>query len=487
MESVKILIDAEDRATAKVEQASRAIESNIKNIRQVGGQAKASTEFISVIANVAGNSQLGALAGQLGQVTEKMGQFAEIQKLGGSGALAFKAGLVGLVGTMSFQFGKAIGDAVFGTEYWTKKLAEANAMSEKLSGQLAKMSERRFSFDMQEIEIIRNPAEKQAAYSRLLAGVEKNLAGLSSQVRAGEKEVAAWDAAWFKFGSRAAFADQAKEKLEDDRKRLGVMEDQAEKLREMTSVRQRELELMKEQAAIEGKSMDFVTGLKEEYELAQKIADARREASTYDGGMVTNVEGLKAAIEEIQFEASAMARAEEKVKLSFTIDKTTVPEDRSEANQIAEKILQLKEMAKIEEEAKKKESQRLEEAKKLALAREDEIQKLRHGVDVLEKGKDIAEEIRRAEQLEKMGFTQEESQKIVNLEKKLQPKQIIDTPDLMGMESRLLVGYRSPTEDKDPQKAVVEKTEEVKNVLQEILNDMRARPQSGGFIFEPVN
>jgi len=254
----------------------------------------------------------------------------------------------------------------------------------------------------------------------------------------------------------------------------------------MTTGRQRELELMKEQAAIEGKSMDVVTGLKEEYELQQKLTDARREASTYDGGMVTNVEGLKAAIEELQTEVSAIAAAEEKVKLSFTIDKTTVPEDRSEANAIAEKILQLKEMAKIEDEAKKKESQRLEEAKKLALAREDEIQKLRYGVDVLEKGKDIAEEMRRAEQLEKIGFTQEESQKIVNLEKKLQPQQIIDTPNLMAMESRLLVGYRSPSDNNDPQKEVVDKTEEVKNVLQEILNDMRSRPQSNPIVFEGV-
>jgi hypothetical protein len=85
-ESVKILIEAENRASAVIDTTAKDIDNKVKSIKASGEQAKKSTEFFGSIANALGGSEIGAFAGQLSQLTEKTSQFAEVQKLGGAGA-----------------------------------------------------------------------------------------------------------------------------------------------------------------------------------------------------------------------------------------------------------------------------------------------------------------------------------------------------------------------------------------------------------------
>ncbi len=49
--SAKVIIDAEDLASKKMADAARNVERSVKNIKDVGGKAKASTEFIGTLAN----------------------------------------------------------------------------------------------------------------------------------------------------------------------------------------------------------------------------------------------------------------------------------------------------------------------------------------------------------------------------------------------------------------------------------------------------
>ena len=79
-ESVKILIEAEDQASAKIAAASKEVENRIKNIKDVGGKAKASTEFLGTLAGALGGSEIAGFASQLGGLTEKVSAFSEVQK-----------------------------------------------------------------------------------------------------------------------------------------------------------------------------------------------------------------------------------------------------------------------------------------------------------------------------------------------------------------------------------------------------------------------
>jgi len=141
-EGVEILLSADDQASAKMAAMTKNIENNVKNIKDTGSKAKASTEFFGQIANVTGNSQLGGYASQLAGLTEKIGQFSEVSKAGGVGALAFQAGLVGAAGVISFGIGKALGDVIFETKRWTDELEAAKKKMGEIDNQMLSMHQK---------------------------------------------------------------------------------------------------------------------------------------------------------------------------------------------------------------------------------------------------------------------------------------------------------------------------------------------------------
>ena len=173
-EAVKILIEAEDLASSKVAQAAAKIDQNVKKIKDVGGKAKASTEFIGQLAGQLGGSEISAFAGQLGGLTEKISQFAEVSKLGGAGALAFKAGLVGVVGALSYNIGKSIGDIVFETERWNKELEDAIANSERLTGKLAELTKLRISDMEGKVGSLDTTEQRREGLSKLIEQLQND-------------------------------------------------------------------------------------------------------------------------------------------------------------------------------------------------------------------------------------------------------------------------------------------------------------------------
>lgn len=103
-----IVIAAEDKASRIVEQTAVNVDKSIRKIKDVSGRAKASTEFIGVLARSLGGSALGAYASELAGMTEKVSQFAEVSKTGAAGAMAFKVGLAGLVGRLLSESAKRL-------------------------------------------------------------------------------------------------------------------------------------------------------------------------------------------------------------------------------------------------------------------------------------------------------------------------------------------------------------------------------------------
>ena len=304
-ESIKILIEAENKASAGIEQAAKDIDNKVKSIKASGEQAKKSTEFFGTIANSLGGTEIGSFASQLAGLTDKTSQFAEVQKLGGAGALAFKAGLIAAVGVIAFQFGQAIGNAIFQTEKWKEKLAEANAEAQKLNATVIQQASARFSDSKSDIELIQDPEAKQAKYKELLDNLTKDVFATQDVVQKGRKEVEEWNAAWFKTGNRAAFADQAKAKLEDDKTRLKVLEAQRLELQKITG------DHAKQNAEL-ARSGPLMKSLQDELSMLA----ASQEDVAKKGIFVGDTAGSDALREEIKLleERSNIAGIEEKVK-----------------------------------------------------------------------------------------------------------------------------------------------------------------------------
>lgn len=160
-ESVKILIDAEDKASAKLRNLSKEMDENVKHIKTVGGSAKASTEIVGTLASQLGASGIGGFAGELAQLTERVSAFAEVSKAGGAGALAFKAGLAAAVGVLAFKVGSAIGNAIFQTEKLNREFERTQEISRELANSFASVQDMRFSEQVADLREIASLEERR--------------------------------------------------------------------------------------------------------------------------------------------------------------------------------------------------------------------------------------------------------------------------------------------------------------------------------------
>lgn len=342
-ESVKILIEAENKSSPVVAQAAKDIESKVKAIKATGEQAKKSTEFFGTIANVLGGSEIGAFASQLGQVTEKTSQFAEVQKLGGAGALAFKAGLVAAVGAIAFQFGNAIGNAIFQTERWKKALADAKEEAKRLEGQLVSLQANRFAQGKSDIELIRDPDAKRAAQEQLFSSTNKEIEGVEKRLQSAKKKVdeynASWTPEWIQGNN-----ELMEEKYKTDRAALDVLVAQREEMRKENIERELANEEIKKQNALKDKSDDYLQGLREEVELLK--ASKEEQAGIL---ALRNAIGDEAQAEakRLLLEKEAIAVAAEAAKEKEAADKKAIADQDALIAGSANYVKSLKEQLEI--------------------------------------------------------------------------------------------------------------------------------------------
>jgi hypothetical protein len=176
-DAIKIVIEAEDKASAQAINASRNIESAVKGVKETGQKAKASTEFIGVLAGQLGGSQLQQAAGGVAAITEKVGQFSEVMKAGGVGAMAFQAGITLLVTTLSFNLGKAIGESIFGVQELKDEFGEAQTQVEAFTARMNEAANKGFKEKLEDLSLIKDPAKQQnaavAAFEEIQASINK--------------------------------------------------------------------------------------------------------------------------------------------------------------------------------------------------------------------------------------------------------------------------------------------------------------------------
>ena len=411
-ESVKIIIDAEDLASAKTAAAAKNVENNIKAIKSSGEQAKKSTEFFGTIANALGGSELGAFASQLGGITEKTSQFAEVQKLGGAGALAFKAGLVGAVGVVAFQFGSAIGNAIFQTEKWTEKLKEASDKAKELATNAAGIRQTQFNERREDIEIFQDPEQKREAYKELLGELNRNLAGVESQARASKKAAEEWAAAWQITGDRQGFAQQAQQQANEDAERVKALQAQRAEVEKMLSPRAEENRLLREKLELDKQAEANVAKLKEEIDLLNgkvKVLSSEEAALMRKRDLLKEQKQKETAsdvfIKQLREEIALLATRNEDLNAAEAARNTTSPEQAA----VVELMLKHRDALKQQREQEKQAAaQKENEAKRIADLKQAELDKLEQERVLLTRGAEAAH----AFSLQKQGLSEADAKAI---------------------------------------------------------------------------
>jgi hypothetical protein len=486
-ESVDILIKAEDMATPVVAKSAKAIDSldaSIKKFKTSGEQAKKSTEFFGQIANVLGGSEIAGFAGQLAGLTEKTSQFSEVQKLGGAGAFAFKAGLAAAAGAIGFQLGNALGNAIFQTEMWKKKLADATAEAGRLESQIVKLQARRFGETKSDIELIRDPEGKKAAYADLFRLTVNEMKGVERQLHEAKKAVDAYDASWFPEwlqGNNDLMEDQ----LKTAREKLQVLSDQRDEVHAERLAREAANKEIEKQNALQDKSDEYLKSLRDEVELLkatkeeqagilairnavgqqaqeeakalllekqrieleqeatkQREADAQKEKQDQE-----NI--LKASFDYVQSlkDQLALLKATDSERAALQAGQKAVGTDVAAAEALLKEIDSIKTLAEFEKmresELQKIQGEKEADAKRLADLKQNELDKLEEERILLQQGAEAAQAFR----LAKQGLSEADAKSIARQQAELdklkeanKPGKVVkqDIPELKAFESRVL-------------------------------------------------
>lgn len=385
-DAIGILISAEDQASAKIAQAAANIDRSVKKIKDVGGKAKASTEFIGQLANQLGGTAIGNYAGQLAGLTEKISQFAEVSKAGSAGALAFKAGLVGAVAVLSVNVGKSIGDWYFETQKWNDELDRSIALSAKLSQKLNDLKTQEIRDELARISL--NPdLDEQAAQIQVLIDKERE-----------------------RYNDIVDNVDGTIAKKEEEKKKLEALFNLSNAMKDLgvniidnpdLRAKEKEIEIEKQQAEAIKKTID---------ELERKIGFERELAiEANEKSVIRNLEQELALLKANEEEAR-------KLKAEYAGLTGEAAARAVELMKEADAEKQLKEEAKKAEEERKKAFEQEQAARKRLIdLLANENQKLQERAIAIEKGSEAA----RAFALESQGVTKAEAERIAAREEEL--------------------------------------------------------------------
>jgi phage shock protein A len=385
---VNIILDAEDRATAKLRAAAAQMEATGKQIKTTGDATKKSTELFGRLAGMLGGSEIANAASQFAGLTERVSGFSDVLKAGNAGALAFKAGLVGIVGVIAFQVGKAIGDVIFQTKRWTEELEKANQKAEKLNAELLKLSGVRFSDARAEIELITNVDEQRAAYEQFLEQLNTDIGGMENNIRALEKQLdetfndpSSWEA-WTTSSKEAEEA--TRRAIEPERERLKQLTEQRNEIMKLLNAeseleqKREQIRQQQEQDKLAEQSQAYIANLRTEIALLgakgeelNKLIAAQNTTGGDDAALAAELlaqrdaikaEQMKQAeadktIESLQQQAELLRLGREEYERQQQLAAATNDEERNRIATLQQEIATREELAAIDKEIKDAEKQ----------------------------------------------------------------------------------------------------------------------------------
>ena len=418
-ESIKILIEAEDKASMQVASASKNIEQSVKGVKETGQKAKASVEFFGVLAGQLGGSQLQSAAGGVAAITEKMGQFSEMMKVGGAGAMAFQAGLTLLVTTMSFKLGQSIGEMIFGVRDSEKAFSEAKAEADAYAAALVAAGNQTFSEQLEDIQLIRDPEAKQQAAVDLFRSIEKGINNSIESINFYQAQVDEMDASMIPdpFGDQTEIRNQLQQQANAQADIHASLQEQLQTVSKQFGARAQLVQTIKNQQAAED-------------------AAAAKAAQSFNAGMNT--------LKQLGFQYDELTKGRDAARAAQLKDQGIGDASIKAILMMDGMIAKEKELQAVKDKARQAEESRLSQVENLA---QSELQRLEEQKVALEQGQQAAHAFRLTQQ----GMDKESAEAIaaaqaaMDASTKAAGQKVQPAAALQATESRLMI--RGPKED----------------------------------------
>ncbi len=323
-EAVEILLSVDDQASAAVSKAAQNVASVDRDTSKATPKlismekaGRTAGDAIGRIGDVLDVAELSRASGAIGGIAEQLQtarEAGEGLKLGFVGTV----GVAGAVFTASVGIGKALGDIVFQTAAWEKRLEGALKISQQLSARQQRMSQEAFGDQLARLEAGNAP---DSAYVELLRNVKQEAQGVAMNLRAEMSKLDKMNSLYAATLGRyeVQLAESTIESLQQQLEQLKEQENTVNRIltveRELSTERDRKSRLENEEK--------YIQQLKEELELMTASAEqqdriiAFRNAATIDGQ--TEIELLLAAKRQIQADVQKSVQTAEKLKASAKV------------------------------------------------------------------------------------------------------------------------------------------------------------------------
>ena len=349
-ESILWLIDAEDKATAKIRLSAEEVKKLEQEVRAAGDASELAASQMAELAGILGGSEVGNFANQLEGLNHKIVNFNLKTKAGGLGALAFKAGLVGATAAIALGLDKALGDVIWQTEKFNKMLADATARAEKLQGGLLTLDAKKQQMQSDKLELIADPTEQAKRVSEALEEAKKQRQEFyKSNVTNKEKQLEQMNLEWLGYHSKNHKANMAavEADIAANKERHKQMIKHAEELGTITKER---AESDKKAAGAKAESDQAANARK----LADMYMEAGKKAQEIRDDEIAaqeKIDDLKqSTLDKLKLEAVAMEQGAEAAR-AMELEMQGI--DKSSAKQLAHLEAQTEEAKKKKEVSKK--------------------------------------------------------------------------------------------------------------------------------------
>jgi len=455
-ESVKILIEAEDKASAQIVAATKKIEGTVKATKDLTKNAKSSTEIFGSLAGALGGTEIGSFANQIGGLTGKLGEFAEISKIGGAGAMAFKAGLAGVVGVLSFQVGSAIGNLVFETDKWNAELEKSIELSKKMASELNRLADVRLGDELAEIKLLEDPQKQIEALKKLSSEAGKEVSDYVDRIEKlkAEQKASSFDQDADIFGGALTNKTRANEI--------------ARQIEDLTQ--------LKEKENARALALDKQAGdMTRQIDTDKMLRD--RESVKSDMEYLKNLDAQISMLQALKSDESGLAAIKEQAAQSVTSASEEAARQKLQQIEMLKQEIDLEKQAREEKKAAIKEIADAEFAATMAAEKAfmSERDRLEEQKVLLNQGAEAAHAFR----LAKQGLSEEDAKSFAAQQAELdKQKQVQDkmkaresAAPLQAFSSRFLT--RGPTDDK-----MLDIAKTQLKVQQEQLVEMKKKPQA---------
>jgi hypothetical protein len=246
----------------------------------------------------------------------------------------------------------------------------------------------------EDIELIRDPEEKRAAYGRLIDDLNRDIATAAQVANKSTRDAKAWAAAWQITGNRKQYAKDAEEQAKKDGERLEQLKQERDEVNRMVGARAEDVAARKAANAAAEKSEQFLSNLEQEVELLKASKEEQRQIEASRN----TTDADRGRAEQLMEERDALLAKAEAEKESAAEHKRILDEQARETQRLADaeanRLQKIEDMKKSEIERLQLQRIELEQGKEAA-----KVQALKNqGIDDAT-AKQIAAEEARLERL----------------------------------------------------------------------------------------